>query len=249
MTGNRRWRLSLLPVLAFLLVLPALISLGVWQWQRGEAKAELHERFDAAQAQAFRDVTGMTLEAFNQLPRYKRIDVVGKYETGRHFLLDNMPRDGRPGHHVLTAFRPAHGDYLLIVDRGWRPGLAQDADDEIDKQLDSDRVRGMLAPFPRPAIRLEGVSTNSDWPKVVQFPDETEFARLLNEPVAGVRLLLDETAKEGFARDWKAPGIPAERHYAYAFQWFSLAVALIVIFIVLAWPRAFRTSEEENRHE
>src|SRR5690606_5485717 len=48
MTG-KRWRLSFWPMLAFAIVLPALIGLGLWQLGRGAEKAALHERFASGQ--------------------------------------------------------------------------------------------------------------------------------------------------------------------------------------------------------
>jgi surfeit locus 1 family protein len=237
MTGKRRWRLSLIPVLAFLVMLPVLLALGAWQLQRGAEKSDLYREFEQAQAMHARDVTGFALVAFDELPRHERVRLRGRYLNDRQVLLDNMPRDGRPGHHVLTPFQPDRADYLLIVDRGWRPGLAQDAVSGIDVDEAVREIEGMLAPFPRPALRLAGMPPPAGWPKVMQFPEADAFANVLQRPVAESRLLLAEGATDGFARGWQAPGIPPERHYAYAFQWFALAAALIVIFFVMARPR------------
>ncbi|MCD6062003.1 MAG: hypothetical protein K0S16_2314, partial [Moraxellaceae bacterium] len=41
---------------------------------------------------------------------------------------------------------------------------------------------------------------------------------------------------DGFVRDWSPSarlGIPPEKHYAYAFQWFSLAAAVLVVLIAV----------------
>lgn len=234
MTGNRQWHFSFWPVLAFVCVLPGLLALGWWQVQRGIEKQDVYERFAAASALEARDVTGLALDAVNRLPRYERIQVRGRYLDNRNLLLDNMPRKGRPGHHVLTPFVPEGAQYAIIVDRGWRPGIARDNTGVIPSAEGANVITGMLAPFPRPALMLGERPLGEGWPRVVQFPTSADVAAMLERPVATPRLLLSADADEGFIRDWSAPGIPPARHYAYAFQWFGLAIALIVIFILMA---------------
>lgn len=238
MTGKHQWQIAFWPALAAAVLLPVLFALGVWQLQRGIAKSELHAEFDQAAGAEASDVTSLGLAEFNALARYQPVYLRGRYLPGRQFLLDNMPRDGRPGHHVLTPFQPADGNYVVIVDRGWRPGLARATQGLGEQAMLPGEVSGMLAPLPRPALRLGKVEPPPGWPKPVQFPDAEQLAEQLEMRVAQPRLLLAEDAGEGFKRGWKAPGMPAARHYAYAFQWFALALALVVIFFVMAWPRA-----------
>lgn len=236
MTGNSKWRLSFWPVLAFAVLLPVLVSLGIWQVDRGIEKRELHAQFAAVKASI--DVTGSPLDAVDDLPTYAEISLRGRYLDDSTFLLDNLSHAGRPGHHVLTPFRPDGADYVVIVDRGWRPGIASSSAIEPVPPSDAANVRGKLAPFPRPGLTLEGKpEAEGPWPRVVQFPDAAELSRQLGVPVAQRRVLLDESAPEGFVRDWQAPGMPPARHYAYAFQWFALAAALVAIFFVTARPR------------
>lgn len=249
MTENRadnpRWRFSFWPVLAFICVLPALLALGVWQVQRGTEKSAAFAEFERAASGDARDVTALSIDELDAMPRYEHVRMRGRYLAGRQFLLDNMPRHGRPGHHVLTAFKPDGAAHLVMVDRGWRPGRAADAGAAgIAPDAGVVTIRGLLAPLPRPALQLEGGNDAEAWPRVVQFPDANELAAALDGPVATPRLLLDADMPQGFERDWSAPGIPPARHYAYAFQWFALAVALIVIFVLMARPRRSEESEQ-----
>ncbi len=45
-------------------------------------------------------------------------------------------------------------------------------------------------------------------------------------------LLLASTEKHGFLRRWAPVEMGPGRHYAYAFQWFAMAVVLAIL---LAW--------------
>jgi hypothetical protein len=76
---------------------------------------------------------------------------------------------------------------------------------------------------------------NPPYPVVASFPTHAEAAALLSESSwtkATDLVLLDPSEPDGYARHWSAPGFPPMRHIAYAVQWFSLAFALAVIYLV-----------------
>lgn len=245
MAGNSKWRFSFWPVLAFAAVLPMLIALGVWQVQRGIEKQALYDEFaTGAESGNAHDATSLALSGKNALPVYSVIRLHGSYLNDRTFLLDNMSHAGRPGHHVLTPFRPQGADHVVIVDRGWRAGIASRDGARAVPAASATDVYGKLAPFAQPGLQLEGKpQPKGEWPRVVQFPDAAELATQLGMPAADRRLLLDPAAADGFVREWEPPGIPPARHFAYAFQWFALAVALVAIFFVMARPRRQENSE------
>jgi surfeit locus 1 family protein len=73
------------------------------------------------------------------------------------------------------------------------------------------------------------------FPAVANFPSHVEIERLLRESSwarAADLVLLDPDQPEGYVRQWQAPGFPPLRHVAYAVQWFGLALALCVIYLV-----------------
>jgi cytochrome oxidase assembly protein ShyY1 len=79
---------------------------------------------------------------------------------------------------------------------------------------------------------------------VASFPTREEIARLLNEPQwasAADLILLDPGEPGGYVRNWAPPGFPPMRHVGYAVQWFGLALALAVIYIVTNFRRRLPT--------
>ena len=79
------------------------------------------------------------------------------------------------------------------------------------------------------------------YPVVANFPTHDEVAALLKEPrwaAASELILLDPGEADGFVRHWSPPGFPPLRHIGYAVQWFGLAAALFVIYIVTNSRRA-----------
>jgi cytochrome oxidase assembly protein ShyY1 len=57
--------------------------------------------------------------------------------------------------------------------------------------------------------------------------------QILGHPVFPYVFRLDGDSPSGLVREWPQPGSGKERHLGYAFQWFSLAGVLLVIYLSL----------------
>jgi surfeit locus 1 family protein len=51
-------------------------------------------------------------------------------------------------------------------------------------------------------------------------------------------VLLDPGEPHGYVREWQPPGLPPERHWAYAIQWWLFAAVLIGVWAMLTARRA-----------
>ena len=99
-----------------LILLVLFVSLGRWQWHRGEAKQVLWDSYER------NDVTP-ALDArvdFDSAERFTSVALTGHFESNRQFLLDNRSHAGQPGYEVLTPFVLESGRRIL-VNRGWIP--------------------------------------------------------------------------------------------------------------------------------
>jgi surfeit locus 1 family protein len=220
--------------LAALILLGVFVSLGRWQWQRGEAKQEVWDEYrrDAA-AQPF-GTSGV------EGPRFQRVEVSGQYDVQRQFLLDNRPHAGRPGYEVLTPFLTSSGRWLL-VNRGWVPftgnqrvlpdvTLAISGLVTITGKIENLPVAGLASGRAPPA----GSST---WPRLTSFPTHEELQRALRVRLEPRLLLLDPHVPGGYVREWRPPGLDPARHFSYAIQWWGFAVVLLVLYFALNFRR------------
>lgn len=235
--GKRNWRDLAVPGAVFLLLFPFLLSLAAWQWQRGTEKQLHWDEFATGSKDVFTLSGNVSLDDFAALPLYQRIEVRGKYLSGYQVLLDNRPEQGRAGWHVLTPLHVGNSDIVLLVDRGWLPKVTGTLPD-VDVHDEMRTVRGQLAELPQPGLALDVQPADDEWPKVMQFPAVNDAALQLRDagidaPIAGRILWLEPDVEDGFTRNWQPAGLPPERHFAYAFQWFALAVTLLVIGMVL----------------
>src|SRR5690242_12186172 len=102
--------------LATVLLLALFVSLGRWQWQRGEAKQQTWADYEHALHAPPVDAPAR----FDAAPRYLAIRLRGQFDGDHQFLLDNRFFKGNPGYEVLTPFVLEDGRRVL-VNRGWIP--------------------------------------------------------------------------------------------------------------------------------
>jgi surfeit locus 1 family protein len=230
--GSRIFTPRPLTTFITLVVLAGLLSLGRWQLQRAAEKQVLFDQFSRG-ADATRAIDSTT----PPLPRYQHVEVRGHYDGSRQILIDNMTNaDGRAGYFVITPFLLTDGAWLL-VNRGWVPvGTSRSVLPEVGVPGDSRVLRGRADHLPAAGIQMgERVRLQGPYPAVANFPSVAEITQLLNESPwsrASEVVLLDADQPDGYVRQWQAPGFPPVRHIAYAVQWFGLALALIIIYIV-----------------
>lgn len=227
----RRFRPRLVPTLVVLVLLPCLIGLGLWQFERGRAKAVLEARVQAmseqssvALSQALRDRDAL---------HYRAVTVEGEFVPLLQHLLDNRLDHGRPGYEVLVPLRLASGDYLL-VDRGW-VAAAPDRRTHPQPAVPQGRVRleGHLRPAPERGLYLGQGEAAPRANAVVQYVDMQALRRGLDGHLLDPVLYLSPASAHGFGpREWVIAAMPSSRHYGYSLQWFSLALALVVLYVL-----------------
>ncbi len=234
--GVRKFAPSPALTAVMMLLAAAFTLLGRWQWRLGEARAAQYAHFRQGAAR----VLPLGQAPLTSVPDYQRVRVSGTYDGEHQFLLDNSIHDGIDGYQVLTPLlRP--GGVALLVDRGWvpfsgsrarLPRIALSGGTEVTLTGRVGRLPvaglafGRAAPVPGPS-----------WPKVTSFPRMTELSAVLGRPLQRRILLLDPTAPDGYVRDWQLPGMPAMENWGYAIQWWALATAAGVIWLVLSLRR------------
>lgn len=237
--GRYRFAPPLWGVLVLLVGVGLMGSLGVWQIQRGESKQMMLAQRQAASKSAPTDFYRAAQAAEDRVPAYgHRYTVEGRMDAGRQILFDNQVHDERIGYRVWTPVQLADGRRVL-VDRGWVPlgpkGRAEPPDPAGPKGDVS--VTGLWRDLPEPGLRLgeDGACRDSGWPRVLNYPVVAQLRCQYDGAVVDGLLLLDPQDPRGFVRDWdvQLTRMPPVRHFGYALQWFAMATAVAVIFVVI----------------
>lgn len=183
----------------------------------------------------FREAGSVSLQtALAADQRFAHIDASGHFDPVRHILLDNQVLRGRAGVHVFTPFYTPDGTAIL-VNRGWLP-LAADRKNlpEIPTPHHETPLRGRLniLPVPGRMIGTPDMLQPDRWPQLVTYLDIQNISTALEIRMENRVVQLSDQEPHGFeGRDWKPVFLSAERHKGYAFQWFALTAAGILLWL------------------
>ena len=207
-------------------------SLGFWQLGRAEtSRAAIAQFANGAEDDALASLP----PALDDDLRFRRVEIDGEYVVEPQFLLDNMLHEGAAGYHVLTALRVRGADELVLVNRGWVPAGNRALLPDVAVGAGARTVTGRLERLPRPGMRLgEQAPDRRAAVVVLEYPTAAELEQRLGMPVFDYQVLLEPNVDDGYARDWKAPGMAPERHLGYAGQWWVLSLGALAAAVVIA---------------
>jgi surfeit locus 1 family protein len=219
-----------------LLLCAAFISLGRWQWHKGNVRQAEWDSFERGTEQ----VIVLDARGLADVPLFQRVALTGRFDAAHQFLLDNRTHDGRAGYEVLTPLQRPDGR-VAIVDRGWVPfeGRRDRLPDVALKSRDLVALTGRADNLPSaglPSGRAAPASGDR-WPKVTSYPTLRELAEALASPLEARILLLDPDEPDGYVRDWQPPGMPPIRHWSYAIQWWGFAALALALWVILNLKR------------
>jgi surfeit locus 1 family protein len=216
--------------LATLVLLAVFVSLGRWQWQRGEAKQAVWSEYERKSA-----ATDLGTRDPDTLDRFAHVRLSGRFEAAHQFLLDNRSHAGKPGYEVLTPFL-SEGGVRMLVNRGWVPfsGYRDRLPDVSLQHTGVLTISGYVDELPASGLASgRAAPAGTSWPKLTSFPAHAELENALGQKISRRVLLLDAAAPAGYVREWKPPGLAPTRHLSYAIQWWGFAVVLLVIYFGL----------------
>ncbi len=230
-----------LPWLIFtLLVFSGLVKLGFWQNDRAlqkEQRIETIAQLSQTQALSLEKVLSETNE-INDLP----ITMNGEFDNEILFLLDNQTNKGQLGYRVYQVF--ISGEHDVLVNLGWILGsISRQEMPNVQTITGKYQLSGHVRKIEKGIMLMEQVLVKKEWPLRVQQIEIDKFSTLISRQLLPFVVYLDKTESVGYEKNWQPIVMPPEKHRAYAFQWFSLALAWILL-MIFASIKFSRNSEE-----
>ncbi|HRK39478.1 MAG TPA: SURF1 family protein [Burkholderiaceae bacterium] len=226
-----RFRPKLLPAIGTGCLLALFIHLGLWQAGKGE-RAQAAKAQHAARAQLGPTaVTSalVTAEDVQDAP----LTVTGTFDADASFFVDNRQLDGKPGLHVVTPLRIAGSHTRILVNRGWIGwGSSRAQLPKVETPGGSVTVSGIAAVPSTKGFFLMPDRPEA-WPELWPRLDLQRYTQQSSHPVQPVVLL--QTSESGgtpLIQKWPPPEDRVAMHQSYAMQWFGMALALSVFFVV-----------------
>ncbi|QFT53007.1 SURF1 family protein [Microbulbifer sp. THAF38] len=229
----RNWPITLFSIG----LMPVFVLLGAWQLNRAETKQMISLEIDARMsAQPVNPKNGIELKRF--LP----VKLTGKYSSN-YFLLDNRTRRGQVGYEVLQIF--ISGNQRWLVNRGWIPLPESRAiTPEVSYPDDATTILGFIYPVEY----SESLSSNEKlFHQRIQAVNR-KFTDSLDLSYKAWTLRLSADSESSLVTDWKLINSNSDRHIAYAVQWFAMAVALFILWLLTAtnFTRLCRNRQNNN---
>jgi len=227
---------GLLSTLITVALLYTMVSLGFWQLDRAEFKDTLQQKI--VERKNLKPVDVAALPQSKEDRRYYPVKFYGEYDAKHTFLLDNKVLNGDAGYHVFTPVKIDNSRYIL-VNRGFmKQGQSRDDLPVIETSGGRVEFQGLLdlAP-PRALLLAENVQETARWPIVLQYVDLDEIGQLLGYPLYDMVLWLDQDQAGSLGYDLPTLNLNSAKNNGYAFQWFALSLALLIIYVVVNTKR------------
>ena len=228
---GRRWHPGWRMTLFTTLLLPLVVSLGIWQLERADEKRAYEDRYYQRLGQMpVAPPADLTDADFLQ------IRLEGRYDAQRYFLIDNQIHEGRVGYQVVAVFRTDDGRGWLI-NRGWVPAASRREQlPEVPTPAEAVTIVGVIWPELGLLPLLTEENWSEGWPKRVQRLDVNKMARLL----PGIESL-EVRLEQGWPGVFVAPRLemvvlPA-KHLGYAAQWLGLGAALAIGYLLFGFRK------------
>lgn len=220
-------------ILLFLLGFSALCGLGVWQLKRAELKTERYalftERLKSARVEMSELVSASDVT-------WRPVILTGTY-LGINVLLDNRVLNTKAGYEVFSLFDIKEYGTVLI-NRGWS---SNGGDRSILPKLPLPRgevnLSGYFGPIPASGITFHESVSNIERLSAQNFRVQHINWSEIGAVLEGVSLkpfiiYIDAGGPGALKIERKTPGSGADKHQAYAVQWFCMAIVLAIIGLI-----------------
>ncbi len=227
----------LIPLCATVLVVAIGISLGQWQMRRAADKQLIEATLLARASTKPVLVSAVSVDAKEM--EYRHVQVWGEFDQNWPIYLDNRPYKGIAGFYVLMPLKIKDSNKHVLVARGWV------------RRDQYDRTKLPFIPVPHGIIAIDGIAKRSlprslalgaaekIYPKAIM--QNVDIAAIAHASGFEMQTILIEQKNElpdGLVRDWPLPFAGVDKHRAYAFQWYALAAAGLLFFLITGRRRA-----------
>lgn len=229
------WRFSpqLWPTAAAVSIIWVMLLLGDWQLSRAQEKEDRQEQLErlSQQPAVAMPTSPVRIEDF----KFRQVEARGTYDPAHTIYLDNKIYKGIAGYHIITPLRLDSSSMHVLVNRGW---VAADGDrsklPQVPTPVDQVNVSGIAISPTQRTLELSAETVLGQVWENLHLERYRETTGLALQPVV---ILQQDDLKDGLVRQWDRPDSGAARNLGYAFQWFAMALAIIIIYLVLSVKR------------
>jgi surfeit locus 1 family protein len=215
-------------------VLLLMLGLGNWQLNRAREKLELEGRLEELTKQP-----PVSLPATLVNPdeyQFRHVEVQGRFAEPYTIYLDNRIYHGIAGYHVIVPLQIDDSRTYVLVNRGWVARARERLDlPKIPVPQEQMKISGIAV---IPSKKIFELSTQTVEGKIWQNLVLERYRNTVPFEIQPIVIEQQNDTADGLVRDWERPDVGVNMHRGYAFQWFTLAAAVAILYFVLNVKRA-----------
>jgi len=234
--GKYQFNPGILPSVLTFCLLYVMISMGLWQLDRAAFKQDKQQKIEQR-----RNLTPVSIEELptqTEAAVFYPVRIRGHFDREHQFLLDNRVYNQAPGYHVYTPLIMSDGRAIL-VNRGWvAQGRTRQDLPELPAPDDLVEFTGLMdKPPAKGVILMDHANDSQQWPRVLQYIDMQELSELTGYKLYPMIVWMNDDTDYGFNYQLPVMSLNSAKNTGYAFQWFSMSIALTIIYIVVNTKR------------
>lgn len=236
--GKIQFRFNWIIAICIVFAVSGLTRLGLWQLDRAAEKTLLQNNFASMQkieATSIRNIPVAGLEFDVLQLQNRQVLLEGEYLNDRSLFLIYQTFEDQIGYEIVTPFKPASLDLIVMVSRGWTGAAPYEAlTKTLPPIVGAQQLTGQIyVPSLSMATKLNNVQ-EIKWPLVIRYLNTEELGPLFDLPLFPYVIRLNEAQAGVLVRHWPTVTVDNGRNKSYALQWFAMAIAVIIVTIILS---------------
>ena len=215
-----------IPTVAALLAVVLTGYLGYWQQTRAAEKRAMKQEFDA---RAALPPIRLSSRSDDAALRNRHAIAEGEWHTDGQIYVDNQVSHGMAGFHVIAPLKLAGGNTYVLVNRGWIARGAAYPKPPVVPAAGSATITGRLSV---PSTRFLELSNQLVQGAVWQNLTIERYRRALKLDVLPW-VLIAKNAEFPLETVAERPDAGEDKHLEYMLTWYSLALTVIILWVVL----------------
>ena len=228
-----QFRLSFWPTVAAIFFIIITVMLGNWQLSRAQEKEDRQTKLNQLSQQPVISIptSPIRLEDY----RFRKVEIHGTYVPTHTIYLDNKINRGRAGYQIITPVKIGKSSMHVLINRGWvAAGRTRSELPNIPTPTNKVAIIGIAE---SPTMRTLELSTETVSGQVWENLHLERYRKATGLTLQPLVVLQENNVEDGLLREWIRPDSGASRNLGYAFQWFSMALAVLILYLVLSVKR------------
>lgn len=224
-----QFKCSFWPTVAAIFFIVLTVNLGNWQLSRAQEKDDRQAKLNQLSQEPIISIPTSLIKLENY--QFRKVEVHGTYVPSHTIYLDNKINRGRAGYQIITPVKLDESSMHVLINRGWVvAGRTRSELPEILTPIGKIMVSGIAE---SPTMRTLELSTKVVSGQVWENFHLDRYRKATGLKIQPLVVLQENKVKDGLLREWTRPDSGSSRNLGYAFQWFAMALAIIILYLVL----------------